>query len=199
MPKTRRSPTWRANWRFSAKNKGIGNSPYLAHFNFGNFNLILIFKMNATKFVFSGLVMAFGFFAGCADKTAAPATNGEIGLGDAPASKPKPGDALIAGQWCYDYEDETLHLTAVMEYDGAAKVVGNLYGDIHDKAEGYFTSYTTSFDGTKDGNVLKVKSKTEIEGDVQEEAAEWTWDGKTLDNGRQTLKQVDCEPAPDGE
>jgi hypothetical protein len=149
----------------------------------------------------SGLLMAFVFLfsVGCGEKAATDKPADGVGLGATPDSKPKPGDALIAGQWCYDFKNETLHLTAVMEYDGNSEVIGTLYGDVQDKAEGYFTTYTTNFDGTRDGETLKVKTKTEIEGDVQEEDQTWTWDGKTLDNGRQLMKQVDCEPAPAGE
>lgn len=151
--------------------------------------------------MFSGLLLALGvvFASGCAEKAAAPATTEGVGLGATPDAKPKPGEALMAGQWCYDFQNETLHLTAVMEYDGNAEVIGTLYGDIQDKAEGYFTTYTTNFEGKRDGEFLKVKTKTEIEGDVQEENETWTWDGKTLETEHNLMTQVDCEPAPEGE
>ena len=67
--------------------------------------------------MFSGLLLALGvvFASGCAEKATTPATTEGVGLSTTPDAKPKPGEALMAGQWCYDFKSETLHLTAVME------------------------------------------------------------------------------------
>lgn len=151
--------------------------------------------------MFSALLVALCLMAGCGDKSTSTSTATTSGVDAAAATQAeaKPGDDLIAGEWCYDFQDESLHLTGVMEYDGKSKVSGTLYGDIQDKAEGYFTTYNTTFEGTRDGTKLTIQSTTEIENDVQKESETWTWDGKTLDNGRQKMKQVDCEPSHEGE
>jgi hypothetical protein len=149
--------------------------------------------------VFSGfLLLCGGLFVGC-NKPATTTTPPTDAATTAPTVAAV--DERMAGQWCYDVTDGTLHLTAVMDYDGKGHVSGNLFGDIQDKAEGDFTTYNTAFEGTLDGNAISVNTTTEIEGDVQEEKQSWTWskDGKTLNEGRHTMTQVDCEPSPEGE
>jgi hypothetical protein len=138
------------------------------------------------------LCFALTLLAGCNGNATTPTSPT-----DSTAIAAKPSNELIAGEWCYDFKDKTLHQTAVMEYDGKSAVKGTLYGDIQDSVEAYFATYITTFEGVHEAGYLKVKTTTEIEGDVQEESASWAWDGKTLTEGLHKMVQVNCEPSPE--
>lgn len=153
-------------------------------------------SLNA-RFVMVAIIFGIGLLSSC-NKPATPATSGADSTAAATAA-PIAKDEPIAGEYCYDFQDATLHLTAVMQFDGTSKVSGTLYGDIQDKEQGYFTTYATEFTGIRSDANIKVKTITEIEGDVQEEEETWAWDGKSLTEGLHKMKQVDCEPAPEGE
>ncbi|MFN8394108.1 MAG: hypothetical protein U0176_05475 [Bacteroidia bacterium] len=148
-----------------------------------------------TRFAFSFSMMCLVLLSGCAGQ---PTAESEA-KNPPPANDPTQGefaDARLSGQWCYDYQDSALHLTAVLDVDGKHHVQGNFYADIHDTVQRYWSYYTGEFEGDAKGPDLSVTSRTELEGVVTERKEVWNWplDGQTLrgHEGR-LMRWVDCE------
>jgi hypothetical protein len=145
------------------------------------------------KISFAGLAMGLLLWPGCSVNVTTSSTSDSTAVSTPAAAEPAAAPEISGGTYCYSYKDETLALTAEMEYDGAI-AKGTLWGVIDDKANGYFSSYVTDFEGARNGGNLDVSTKTEIEGDVQEEKASWAWDGETLTEGEHKMAKVICEP-----
>jgi hypothetical protein len=151
-------------------------------------------KSTTLKMGFAAIALGLMAWPGC---TVSTSSTTESTTTAAPAATPEPAasEEIGPGEYCYSYKDETLSLTASLNYEGG-KITGTLWGDVQDKENSYFTTYTTTFEGVRDHDRIDVSTKTEIEGDVQEEQASYIWDGKTLTEGEHKMTQVDCEPAP---
>ena len=96
------------------------------------------------------------------------------------------------GSYCFSFQDETLTLDVELILDEQQGVTGRQVGVVENEEEGYFTSYESSLTGVLEGHTLTLDIVTEIEEDTQEEQAEWTWDGATLDDGLHELTEGAC-------
>ena len=149
-------------------------------------------KVFVIPFVATAFALSLGLASSCSVSVSSNTTSDSTATA-APAPEAAAPSGPAAGTTCYVFADETIDISTELTYDGTSAVSGTLVGTIHDKAEGYFTSYATDFEGTREGDNLKLKTKTEIEGDVQEEEATWTWDGTLLNDGKYMMSQAPCE------
>ena len=150
----------------------------------------------ALKISFASIALGVLLWPGCSSKVDTNTNTDSTAVSTPAAAQPATAGEISGGTYCYSFKDETLSLTAELEYDGAI-AKGMLWGEITDQANGYFSSYVTEFEGTRNGGNLDVSTKTEIEGDVQDEKASWAWDGETLTEGQHKMTKVVCEPHAD--
>lgn len=71
-------------------------------------------------------------------------------------------------------------------------VKGNLQGTVHDEPNSYFTSYSSTINGSRSGETLEVDLVTEIELDTQNSSETWKLAGNTLTTATHTYFKVDC-------
>ena len=132
------------------------------------------------------LVVLLGSCGGNADDTS---TTDQQEVTDDPVASP---ETPAAGPYCFSFEDETLTLDVALILDEDQGVTGRQVGVIENEAEGYYTSYESSLTGVLEGHTLTLDIVTEIEYDTQEEQAQWTWDGATLNDGLHELTEGAC-------
>jgi hypothetical protein len=145
------------------------------------------------KISFAGIALGLLLWSGCSVSVSSTSTSDSTAVSTPAAAVPAAAPEISGGTYCYAFKNETLALTVELEYDGAI-AKGMLWGVIEDEANSYFSSYVTEFEGARNGGNLDVSTKTEIEGDVQEEKASWAWDGETLTEDDHKMNKVVCEP-----
>ncbi|MCR9141328.1 MAG: SH3 domain-containing protein [bacterium] len=92
---------------------------------------------------------------------------------------------------CYSVASETFDGKIELRFY-PENVKGELRGTVHDEANGYFTAYKSTINGTRSGEILNVKLVTHIELDVQNSSESWKLAGKTLSTETHTYFQADC-------
>lgn len=132
------------------------------------------------------LAVLLGSCGGSADDTS---TTDQQEATDDPVASP---ETPAAGPYCFSFNDETLTLDVALILDEEQGVTGRQVGVIENEAEGYYTSYESTLTGVLEGHTLTLTIVTEIEYDTQEEQAQWTWDGATLNDGLHELIEGAC-------
>lgn len=103
--------------------------------------------------------------------------------------------SALAGQACYQRNTDTLESYITMNLpDNAADgpVSGTASGVIQDDAEGYYSSWQSTFSGTRAGKLLKLDVQTKIEDDDQTQYEEWRFVGKNIQMDDDRYEPVDC-------
>lgn len=98
--------------------------------------------------------------------------------------------------YCYTAETETLTGFLNFNLDESGAVEGRGDATIHDEAAGYFSSYTQTFEGTKEGDRLNLAVVTQIEGSTLNEQETWTLTPTTLQARNVLYSLTDCSAVP---
>lgn len=105
-----------------------------------------------------------------------------------------PGRAT-AEEACYQRKTDTLESYITMTLpDGAADgpVSGNASGVIQDPEQSYYSSWQSTFTGSRSGKVLKLDVETKIEEFDQTQYEEWVFQGDTILMDEDRYEPVDC-------
>ncbi|CAD5932042.1 hypothetical protein PCC9214_01350 [Planktothrix tepida] len=98
--------------------------------------------------------------------------------------------ASIQG-YCFSVADDNMDSIARIYIEGN-KVTGRVEATIHNQKESYYTSYTQTLQGTKNGNKLSLNVTTKIELDTQKTKETWTLTGDSLNTGRVVYQKQPC-------
>jgi hypothetical protein len=125
------------------------------------------------------------------DKTKAPSQADDKA---STKDRPKPiAAALKPGEYCYQSSDEIQDVQMRLTLDASDQVTGKVQGTVHNKADGYYTSYRSNLNGTIDGSNLNLDVATWIEYDQQNKQETWRVSPDTLSTPREKLTSVPCD------
>jgi len=106
---------------------------------------------------------------------------------------PKPiFPALAPGEYCYFTGTDTNTTHARLTIDASDRVTGNVRGAIHNQANGYYTSFDQTVDGTIDGSNLNLDVTTWTENDKQNSQETWKVSDSSLTAANETLATESC-------
>ncbi len=105
-------------------------------------------------------------------------------------------DERVAGNYCYQLDEDTISGTARIQLEPDNSLSGNLAAVIQDNINNYYTSYRQTLTGQLTGTQLQLAVVTEIENSVQDSVETWTWEGDRLKTDNEVYTQVDCAQLP---
>ncbi|MCI4644633.1 MAG: hypothetical protein MRY64_07615 [Hyphomonadaceae bacterium] len=93
-----------------------------------------------------------------------------------PGPAPEEIALLAAGDYCYFHEDEIATEALEIHVAGDGSIAGSHYGEVHDEANAYFTSFDTALSNGQPGadGAIVFQTVTEVEGDTQTGDQIWT-------------------------
>ena len=93
--------------------------------------------------------------------------------------------------YCFSVANDDLDSTARIYIQGN-QVTGRVEATIHNEQESYYSSYTQTLQGRKNGNQLNLNIKTKIELDTQTTQETWTLTSDSLNTGRVVYQKQPC-------
>ncbi|MDJ0529073.1 MAG: hypothetical protein PX634_27925 [Microcystis sp. M53600_WE12] len=93
--------------------------------------------------------------------------------------------------YCFSVANDDLDSTARIYIQGN-QVTGRVEATIHNEQESYYSSYTQTLQGRKNGNQLNLNIKTKIELDTQTTQEKWTLTSDSLNTGRVVYQKQPC-------
>jgi len=94
--------------------------------------------------------------------------------------------------YCFSVANDNIDSIARIYIDGNNQVTGRVEATIHNEKASYYTSYTQTLQGTKNGNKLILNITTKIELDTQKTKETWTLTADSLNTGRVVYQKQPC-------
>ncbi len=108
--------------------------------------------------------------------------------------RPKPVKAALKpGEYCYQSSDDVEDIQVRLSIDTADQVTGKMQGNVHNKAESYYTSYRSDLNGTIDGSNLNLDVATWLEADQQNKQETWRVSPDELRTEKEKLSTTSCD------